>query len=129
MLEIMLTDTDFAGGADGAKLEIGGTTQGTVDAAGFADDANAEFGGAAFASVTGLGPGSFSFTGSGPVSLTDPFSLSISTKITHTAAGQITSFDALVSTVPEPGNIALALTSLPLLGGLYFRQRRMKKSA
>jgi len=131
-LQIGLTDTDFLlTGQDTRGLQIinawGGTTNGSITAQGWLDPANAEFGTGAF--TTGLqgpfGPGAFSATASAPVGVLGtgvPFSLTEAVTITHTAAGQSTSFNKSLSAVPEPTTILLSGLGLLCIGA-YLRRR------
>lgn len=116
-LEVMLTDTDFVvlGQPHPATLmsEIGGTTDGTVYFTQILDLTNNEFaaGSSSFVEVN-QGPfsgGPFSGTASMGVDLgPGAFSLTEKVTVTHSGAGQITSFDALSSVaVPEPATMLL----------------------
>lgn len=121
-LVIQVTDTDFLLGANGDPLllvnELGGVTDGSVSTIGAADDGNFEFGGSAAVVFQGpLGPGAFSDTAStGFVGTGGLFSISESVEITHTAAGQATSFNKVASVVPEPTTALLLATGLAGLG-------------
>lgn len=121
MLSIGLTDTDFNNtGLIGYEALIGGTTDGNVDFMAMVDNANQEFGNSDSVSQAGFGPGAFSSTLLGSETFAGDYSLSLLVDITHTAASQVTDFDAIL-TVPGPGGLALA--GLGLLG-LRSRRRR-----
>ena len=131
-LTISLTDTDFTGPLPGGAVSaIGGTTDGSVSYSTYFDDGNGEFakttllstmipvpgGGGAFASsANGLFPGG----------ATAPFSLTQEVSITHTAGEQISSFNAIITPVPD-GGTAVMLLGLSLLGISGFRRKLMKK--
>jgi len=116
-LQISLTDTGFGFGSssiDQILLTniISGVTDGTITSQGYLDFGNNEFG--IGGPTTGLitnGPGAFS--GSSGINISSPFSsspfsLTEIITITHSAAGQITSFDKeLTASVPEPDTLLL----------------------
>jgi len=111
-LTIMLTDIDFS--MSNYNINVGGTSQGTVDFAAFADLMNGEF-----AMTDGLysesfGTGAFAGSKSGNI-IDDSYSLTLVANVNHTGAGQITSFDFEVK-IPEPAQLALLGLSLLLLG-------------
>ena len=93
-LTIEFTDTDFSG-VGAAVATIGGTTNGTVIYDTFVDSGNR-----AFFETTGvtqdgpLGPGAIADTKNGTIPGPAPYSLTLKTVITHSAAFQITGFDA-----------------------------------
>lgn len=138
-LEIELTDTDFLLPVPPNSYiltsEIGGTTDGTVDFDQFIDLSNNEFGIGPPApniplvlSMGTFGPGAFSGTTSGSINIVNPFSITEEVLITHTAAGQITSFDALSdAAIPEPSTLLLlGFGALGFIGYGLRRRRRVK---
>ncbi|MEZ6097081.1 MAG: PEP-CTERM sorting domain-containing protein [Pirellulaceae bacterium] len=128
-LAIQLIDTNFIAPTSGtytALSEFGGTTNGFISSAtGGVLDSNAEVGFAADTFQGPFGPGAFSGTDTADVSLSGSFSMNTVVTITHTGAGQITSFDHKFSMVPEP------MTCAPLLGltGLCWLRRRRRSIA
>ena len=112
MLEISVSDNGFSPNpsAPGFNLDFGGTTTGTVDYvrayAGTSnilyDDTNllAELGPYASGAFSGSDQSSY-------LSTVDPYSLTMLAKITHTAGGQSTSFNAHLTPVPEPATMLL----------------------
>ena len=120
-LTIGLTDTDFfPGGVGYLNFNIGGTTSGTISAKAYMDAGNAEFGESTLLGSMTSSNAAFSHTSEDTIiNPSSPYSLTLITTVTHTGAGQITSFDANV--VPEPS--MLALMSLGFVG-LGFAGRR-----
>ncbi len=118
-LTIGLIDTGFlipSAGNYSVVSEFGGTTDGFITSVtGGILDSNAETGFGADTLQGPFGPGSFSGTRTGSVSLSNTFSMNTVVSFTHGAAGQITSFDHKFSVaVPEPatGGFLLAITCL-----------------
>ena len=109
-LTIMFTDTDFtdlAAGLNGLQALIGGTTAGTVTYETWLGATNGEFEMTTkLTELGGFSSGAFSGTTSLPFSPTGPYSLTQIVTITHTGNG-VSSFDAELKAVPEPGTIFL----------------------
>ncbi len=125
-LGIMLSDTDFLDPASphAVELTIGGTTDGTVFAEGFLDGGNAKLG--MVDSTGGLhfaGMRAFAGASTGSTSATGAYSLAALMRITHTAGGQITSLNGVVTAVPLPGAHALMTSALVGLGAAGRRKR------
>ena len=132
LLTIKFTDTDFTTpvpSISGFSSEIGGTTDGTVTYATYFDNSNAAFGTATLLSNLGSFSGG-AFSGSAFVSLsslvpapTGPYSLTLVTTVANTAgAMKVTSYDANVSSVPEPSTILLLGSGM--LGFAFLRRRK-----
>ena len=107
----------------GFRTDIGGTTKGTVSVTSDYDDTSLyDFGDASLLSTLGpLGPGVFAATGVALVNPDDPFALRLTAQITHTAAGQITSFDTWLIPVPTPA--AAWLLGAGLIGVVGIRRK------
>ncbi|MGB0767581.1 MAG: PEP-CTERM sorting domain-containing protein [Phycisphaeraceae bacterium] len=121
-LSVKLTSTGLTGPVPTgfALLEVGGTTNGSIDFAAYVDDTDAPFGeGVLAASTPSFSGGSFSDTDSSLLPLTDPYSATIIANISHTGAG-VTGFDAQL-TIPEPGSAVLFGLGV---AGLAARRRR-----
>ena len=125
-LLVSISDTDFQTTDTAYQASFGGTTSGSVDLAFLYDNANQAFGGTAFASDSfsaGVVNDSFANQRVGNVSAGVPFSLTISTRIQHDDANQVTSFDAAIAPVPLPASVWLLGSALSGLGMLRRRHK------
>jgi hypothetical protein len=125
-LTIGLTDTDFVLpptiGAQAALVsEIGGVAANTIQLTQTLDPDNSEWAtdtpGNDVSLVSPLlGTGAFAGTQTASSPVFAPFSLTEMVVITHTAAGQHTSFDAVSRVVPVPGAVLLGILGLGVVG-------------
>ena len=115
-LTIMLTDTDFDPLGPISMLgRMGGTSDGTVAWDAWYDSGNTEFGMATQLFGPELFSGVFAFSDTALLTSTSSFSLTQRAVISHTGAGQVSSFDAEIE-VPEPLTTALLGLGLLALG-------------
>ncbi len=128
-LTIEASHTGYTGPLPGgfylATLNVGGTTDGTVEFEGYLDDANNLFGtGALLGTLGPFGPGPFSGSITGSAPATASFALTLVAYITHSGGDQISSFDFDVRPVAEPGMLSLFGIGLgsALLGGRRLRR-------
>jgi hypothetical protein len=133
ILEVRLTDTDFPIlVAPGMSVATGGTTDGTVSLTAIFDPGNNLFGAGGSTTTISLGPfgpGAFAAQTAQPLgTIGAPFSLTEIAKITHTSAALVTSFDAELNMVPEPGSVA-AMAGIVLSGFVGYVWRRRKQAA
>ena len=113
-LYVALTQTDFRSPIPGAlTFEVGGTTQGQIGFGFAVSDSNKLFGYDSFQAYapqnhsTYFGPGAYSLSQAyAPPAVLDTYSMTIMAHIVHTGV-QTTSFDAQVTTVPEPSTLIL----------------------
>jgi hypothetical protein len=124
-LTILLTDTDFDPISAATMLSaIGGTTDGSVSYKAYADASNTAFGmGTLLASFDTSTPGAFSASYGTPLSLANPFALTLMVTINHDGSRmqQMTSLDAYIK-VPEPSSLLLVGAGL-LVAGFVVRRR------
>jgi len=126
-LTIEFTDTDFLAVAGNTAFDVdtGGTTNGTFGISWYADDANAAFAQTSLITSQGaFGPGAFSASTAGGANLTGAFSITAVATITHTGAGQVSSFDSEINAVPEPGTVLLFGTGLAGLGLWNWKRKK-----
>ena len=130
VIQVKLTDPDFAGTFQGFWLEAGGTTQSNSDITSFLDTTNAAFGvNTPLGSILGMGPGPISGSAmSGFVGVPGPYSLTVVATITHTNFG-ISSVDARLHAVPEPGSLLLLGSGLAGLGLWGWRRKNLQETA
>ena len=126
-LRIGLTDTGYAGSSPAYTANFGGTTSATGSSVDFdflQDPGNIEFGGASFFNPLPDSGGAFSGSGTGGIGAGSPYSLTIFADVIHTAAGQISSFDAhLIPAVPVPPAVWLFGSGLLGLVGIARRKK------
>lgn len=120
-LSMLVLDTGFVDNGYGFRTEIGGTTNGTVEAVSLVSPDNAEgnFGVVSASPVFGVSP--FMWADEAQVSVDSVFGMAVEAKVELSGAG-MTSFDLSFQQVPEP-TTALIWTMLAGVG-LIGRRRR-----
>ena len=128
-LQIYLTDTFFTGVVPDFTSLIGGVTAGTVAYKTYIDSGNVEF--AETTLLTDMIYNTGSFSGSATSSLlpaiSGPYSLTQEIDITHYIGASVTSFNATIAPVPEPGT--MVLLGFGMLGLAIYGKRRMNKES
>lgn len=119
-LVISLTDTDYTGGPTSLQALAGGTALGGVDFDFFYDDNNTEFGGTSFFTSSNNSGTDFSDSGTSPVSVTDPYSLTIVADLTHEGGLEVSSFDAEIRAIYEPDVVVPVPAAVWLFGSGLF---------
>jgi len=133
-LTIELTDTNFPAFQEGDLIgHIGGTTNGTLEAWGYKNASNQEFDISNPAAQVHLGPfnpPAFSDTESAPHGPLPTYSMTQVVTITHTSAGQSTSFNyELINYAPAPAGIVLLASGAPAFAIAWLRRRKAQKAA
>ena len=126
-LTILWSDTDFTGIGTG-QLKVGGTlTSGvgsSVDFFAYYDPANALFALTDLITAEGpFGPGAYSQVKTGAIAGPAPYSLTLESVITHTAAGNTSFNKELQLQVPEPATLLLLGSGVMMLGLLRSRKQ------
>lgn len=124
VITLMFTQTDFlsAGGTSVFNFATGGTTVGSIQFTTYASDSNDAFGLDILLADSGVLTGPFLFTATADAILSGTYSLTTVAVITHSAAGQNSSFDAVL-TLPAPGFAPVALAGLLVAAGGRLRRR------
>lgn len=124
-LTISLEEDGYAGlyNPGGFLTEIGGTTTGTVSVSSYIKESGA----ATWTLIDTLGDFSGPFSGSAQSAWDpgEPYSLKITTVITHDDSGVPSSFNANLTSVPEPGTLIMLGTGLA--GLFYVRHKKIFK--
>lgn len=105
-------------------MDFGGTTDGSIELTGYAGAAAFDMTHSTATAVVGPGPFGGTVTSS-PFTAVDPSSMTIIAFVTHTGAGQVSSFDADLF-VPEPSMMVI-FGSLIGLGCVFGIRRRNRE--
>jgi hypothetical protein len=118
-LQILFSEVGFGPVAAGMRADIGGTAAGTVSYKSYWD--TVLFGTTSLLTSLDFATSPFSGSATSAAIPASPFSLTEEVLITHAGQG-VTSFDAELQTIPEPGT--LVLLALGLLGAARACRRR-----
>lgn len=127
-LDILFSDVGF-GATPTAEFitEWGGVTDGTISATSYLDSSNSLFGTATTIGTLGPDVAAFSGTTYSVLDPADPYSLTSKVTLTHSAAGDTSSFNMKLSVVPEPVSSTLFIVGGVTLGFRRFRKKFKKQ--
>ena len=127
-LTIAASQTGYTGPLAGSfLLGAGGVTSGTVGVQAYLSNANTLFGTSTLLGSLGPFTGAFSGTLGGSATATgNPYSLTVATTVTHTAAG-VSSLDVNL-VLPAPASLILLGSGLTILGLFGMRRARSKET-
>lgn len=114
----------LAAGSNLVSMAMGGVTGGTVSWNAYYDTGNALFAQTSLiGSLGAFSGGAFAGATAGQLGIGSPFSITSVITINHGAGTKVSSFDAIIEPVPEPGTIALLGSGIV---GLFFFGRRKR---
>jgi hypothetical protein len=122
-LLISLTDTDYTGPVPAYRMDAGGTTDGVATITGDYVADNIEFGAGTQIGAIAAGGIPFDYSITRQVPSSPTYSLVIDARIFHRGAGEITSFDAVLTPIPIPAAVWLFGSGLLGMVGIARRKK------